>query len=133
MPIHTTPVEFSVRDGPTLLFMDHCMTHWKDVVVCTDAHVAFMKHLVRSIFHLNHAMPLVGICFDDRTLAMLSPPSYGAFYALTRSDGGEWTASYVRADGFVPHWGMETGFWDGFAMAEDALLNGESTGPGEDR
>ena len=130
MPIHTVPVAFPTPDPMVLNFIEHCMEHWRDVDVCTDAHVALMKHLVRSIFGLPYGAPLVGISFCDRTLAMLCPPLYTAFYTLTHADG--WTAAYVRAEGFVPHWGLETGFWDGLAMAEGAVLGEENVGPAED-
>ena len=132
MPIHTAPIAFHVSDPPTLRFMAHCVEHWRNVDVCTDAHVAFMKHLTRTIFRLPPALPLVGICFSDRTLAMLHPPLYTEFFTLAQSDAGQWTAVYVRAEGFVPHWGLETGFWDGLTMAEGALLGEENEGPVED-
>lgn len=132
MPIHTAQVAFRIHDPPTLLFMEHCVEHWRNVDVCTDAHVAFMKHLTRTIFRLPHATPLVGICFNDRTLAMLSPPLYTAFFTLAHSDASGWTAVYVRVEGFVPHWGLEVGFWDGLTMAEGALLGEENVGPKED-
>jgi len=127
MPIHTTPVEFSIRDPPTLLFMEHCLEHWKDVDVCTDAHVAFMKHLVRILFRLPHAMDLVGIRFDDGTLSMLSPPVYHTFYTITNKEG--WTAALVRIEGFDPHWGMDMGFWEGLTMANSVLIGEENAGP----
>ena len=130
MPVHTTKVPFHIHDDATLQFMEHCFTHWKDVEVCTDGHVEFMKHLVRSIFRLHHGMPLVGILFGDSTLAMLSPPYFHTFYVLTLDS--EWTAAHVRVDGFAPQWGMETGFWDGLMMAESVIMDAESKGPAEE-
>ena len=131
MPIQTTAIAFGIHDAHTLQFMDHCMDNWKDTDACTEAHVAFMKHLMRTIFRLHHAVPLMGIRFEDQTLAMLSPPSYNTFYVLTRS-GMEWSAAHVRIAGFVAHWGMETGFWDGLMMAESVLMGAESVGPAEE-
>jgi hypothetical protein len=132
MPIHTTDIAFDIRDQPTLLFIEHCMEHWKDLDVCTDAHVAFMKHLMRTIFGLPHYMELVGIRFEDRTLSMLSPPSYHTFFALTLGDHGVWKAAHVHIEGFEPYWGMEAGFWDGLAMAEGMLMGMENAGPKEE-
>ena len=132
MPIHTTDVAFNIHDQPTLLFMEHCMEHWKDVNVCTDAHVEFMKHLTRTIFGLPHHVELVGIRFDDRTLSMLNPLSYRTFYALTLEDHGGWKAAHVRIEGFEPHWGMEAGFWEGLGMADSVLVGVENAGPVEE-
>jgi hypothetical protein len=64
MPVHVVPVDFPVTDAPTLRFVGHCVSHWNDLTVCSDEHVAFMKHLVRSIFHFPGGAPLVGILFE---------------------------------------------------------------------
>lgn len=136
MPVYSTHVDFPIHDEPTLQFMDHCFEHWRDATLCTDAHVLFMKHLVRSIFRLPPGMPLVGIRFEDDTLALLNPPGHtNVFYVLTRSalqTEGQWRAQRVRTEGFVPQWGLETGFWDGLRMAECVTMGAESAGPAED-
>ena len=64
MPVLIVPVAFPVTDAPTLRFVDHCLSHWNDFSVCSDEHVAFMKHLVSNIFHLPHGAPLFGILFE---------------------------------------------------------------------
>ena len=131
MPICTTHVDFPIHDHPTLQFMDHCFENWRNMELCTDAHVLFMKHLVRSIFRLPPGLPLVGIRFEDDTLTLLSPPGYSVFYVLTRRQF-VWTAQRVRADGFVPQWGLESGFWDGLRMSECVAMGKESLGPLEE-
>ena len=64
MPIHTVPIEFLIRDAPTLRFVDHCMQHWNNFALCSDAHVAFMKHLGCFIFNLPVNTQLIGILFE---------------------------------------------------------------------
>ena len=133
MPIHTADVTLPIRDPFTLRFMQDCMAHWKDADVCTDAHVESMKHLVRAIFGLPHAMELVGMLFEDRTLAMLHPDALRTFYALTLRPDGVWTAARVGIEGFDACWGVEdAGFWDGLAMADSATVGEESKGPAEE-
>ena len=131
MPIYTTHVDFPVNDYPTLRFMEHCFDNWRETEICTEAHVSFMKHLVRSIFGLPHTTPLVGIRFEDNTLAMISPPRYDVFFLLTRN-GNVWRSQRVRVEGFPAQWGLESGFWDGLRMAECVLMGEESVGPMED-
>jgi hypothetical protein len=131
MPIETTNVEFSIYDMPTRSFISHCFDNWKNLDICTDAHVLFMKHLTRSIFHLHNLVELVGIRFEDDTLAMLSPMSgYSIFFVLSRTP--EWSAVRVHVNGFSPQWGLETGFWEGLNMGNNSVLGVESKGPQED-
>ena len=64
MPIHTTPIDFPIQDATTLRFVGHCTQHWNNFALCSDAHVAFMKHLACYIFNLPAATQLIGILFE---------------------------------------------------------------------
>jgi hypothetical protein len=33
MPILVTDLAFAISDTPTLLFMEHCLDHWKDLIL----------------------------------------------------------------------------------------------------
>ena len=133
MPIYKTNITLRIHDRPTLRFMAHCLTHWRDVDVCTDEHVEAMKTLIRSVFVLPPAMELVGIQFEDQTLAMVHPDETHTFYVLTLQPSGAWTAARVRIEGFDPCWGVvDAGFWEGLDMAECSMLRAESKGPAED-
>jgi hypothetical protein len=150
MPVHTVPVDFAIRDAATLRFVDHCLWHWNDFALCSDAHVAFMKHLARSIFNMPPDTPLVGILFEvcvvwfflclpalmpakqDATLALLRADDMRTFYTVSRLGDERFGACIVLAQDFAPSWGMGTGFWDGLRMAESQVMNGECAGPTED-
>jgi hypothetical protein len=128
MPVHTADVEFGIYDLPTLLFINHCFDHWRDDAVCTNAHVSFMKYLVRWVFGLPAYMRLVGVRFRDDTLAMMGPIGVNSqFFVISR--GEAWKATRVWVDGFTPYWGLETGFWEGLTMGQQALVGVENTGP----
>jgi hypothetical protein len=128
MPILVTDLAFAISDTPTLLFMEHCFDHWKDTATCTDVHVDFMKHLARELFRLPVWMQLIGIRFEDDILAFFCPQhGQSAFYVLSRYP--EWKAVHVTVDGFAPHWGLETGFWEGLGMADSTVAGEENTGP----
>ena len=64
MPIHTTLIDFPIHDPTTLRFVGHCTQHWNNFTLCSDAHVAFMKHLACFIFNLPAATQLIGILFE---------------------------------------------------------------------
>lgn len=71
MPIHTTPIDFPIQDATTLRFVGHCTQHWNNFALCSDAHVAFMKHLACYIFNLPAATQLIGILFEVFLLSFL--------------------------------------------------------------
>ena len=132
MPIHKADVEFWICDRATLVFIEHCFDYWRDETVCTNAHVSFMKYLVRHVFGLPPHVQLVGIRFGDETLAMVSPlRARGPFFVLSRGDGS-WKAMRVWVDGFTPQWGLETGFWEGLNMGQHTIAGVENVGPQED-
>ena len=64
MPIHIVPVDFPALDPTTLRFVGHCLQNWNNFALCSDAHVAFMKHLACFIFNLPAATQLIGILFE---------------------------------------------------------------------
>ena len=134
MPVLAARVDFAIQDTPTRRFMEHCFDHWRDEAVCTEAHVSIMKHLVRCVFGLPAHMELVGIRFRDATLVMVSLLSpwdgmHGPFFVLSREGVRGWRATRVRVRGFTPHWGLETGFWEGLRLEEQALAAAECAGP----
>ena len=132
MSIYTADVAFGIVDHPTLLFIEHCFNHWRDETVCTDAHVVFMKYLVLWMFGLPAHTQLVGIRFADETLAMVNPARpQGPFCVLLRG-ADVWHAMQVRVEGFMPQWGLETGFWEGLNMGKHSMPGKESEGPQED-
>ena len=132
MPIHITHVPFAIDDAQTLAFVDHCLVNWNDLTVCSDADVDFMKHIVRRLFRLADAAVLMGILFEDATLAMLCAPNYQVFYVVERAETQGFKASIVVTEGFVASWSLRTGFYDGLSMVESAILDRENTGPAED-
>ncbi len=74
MPVLVVPVAFPISDAPTLRFVDHCLTHWNDLALCSEEQVAFMKNLTRTIFHLPDGAPLFGILFEVRADARSYDP-----------------------------------------------------------
>ena len=133
MPIRITPVAFTFTSVPTIAFFNHCLTHWIDTAVCTDAHVAFIKHLFRNLFGLPMDTALVGIAFDaDQTLAMFSFDDCQTFFAVKRKLQS-FEAFIAQADGFNVHWNLSMGFIEGLHMAESTLVANECDGPEEER
>jgi len=72
MTVHRIPVDFPITDAPTLQFVDHCMQNWNDFALCSDAHVAYMKHLTCLIFNLPIDSQLIGILFEVCVCAAMS-------------------------------------------------------------
>ena len=131
MPLHIAPVRLSLCDQPTLRFFAHCIANWDNMSVCTNAHVSFMKHMFRQIFHLPVNTALIGTRFSgDNTLAMINYDSPYTFYTIQRT-AFRFRAAVVTACGFVPKWESTcVGFYAGLNAADGKLR--ECFGPTED-
>jgi hypothetical protein len=66
MPVLVVPVTFPFTDAPTLHFVNHCLTNWNDLSLCSEQQVEYMKHLIRIIFNLPNGTQMYGILFEVR-------------------------------------------------------------------